>query len=254
MPFCVLMSWIEICLFAAAAFCTSAMTAVVGAGGGTALIALMLQGMPPAIVIPVHGCVQLASNATRTWLLREHLDWAIIWRFSLLLPLGVVLGLWLFQGLGPEVVQILIGGFVLASLLTNRMIGLSKTKLPVWVFVPVGLITGCLNMIVGVIAPILGVLMTYTPLRKEAVVGTLGWFGVIGNLTKIAGFSAIGFSFVDYWPLISAMVPAAILGARSGRHLLARVNEALFARAFRVMLALIALKLIVFDGLVAILG
>ncbi|MEM1299777.1 MAG: sulfite exporter TauE/SafE family protein [Pseudomonadota bacterium] len=246
------MTWLEITLLACAAFCTSALTAVVGAGGGTALIALMLQGMPPAAVIPVHGCVQLAANTTRTWLLRDHLNWAIIWRFSLLLPVGVVLGLWLFQGLGPEIVRMLIGGFVLLTLITGRLKGLSQTTLPLWVFFPVGLVTGCLNMIVGVIAPIIGALMSYTPLKKEEVVGTLGWFGVIGNLTKIIGFSAIGFSFAEYGPLIAAMVPAAILGARSGRHLLARVDEALFQQAFRLMLVALALKLIVVDGLLAL--
>lgn len=246
------MSWIEIVLLSGAAFCTSALTAVVGAGGGTALIALMLQGMPPAAAIPVHGCVQLASNVTRTWLLRDHLDWAIIWRFSLTLPIGVVLGLWLFQGLGPEIVQMLIGGIVLLTLITGRLKGLSKRTLPVWTFFPLGLVTGCLNMIVGVIAPILGALMSYTPLKKEAIVGTLGWFGVIGNLTKIAGFAIIGFSFAEYGPLVAAMVPAAILGARSGRHLLARVDETLFRRAFSIMLVALALKLIVVDGLLAL--
>lgn len=56
-----------------AAFCTSALTAAVGAGGGTLLILLMLQALPPAAAIPVHGTVQLASNTTRAWLLRRHL-------------------------------------------------------------------------------------------------------------------------------------------------------------------------------------
>jgi uncharacterized membrane protein YfcA len=246
------MGWLEISVLAVAAFCTSALTAVVGAGGGTALLALMLQGMPPAAAIPVHGCVQLAANVTRTWLLRAHLDWAIVWRFSLLLPLGVVLGLWLFQGLGPEVVQMLIGGFVLLTLISGQMKGWSQRALPLWVFLPVGLLTGCLNMIVGVIAPVLGALMTYTPLRKEAVVGTLGWFGVIGNLTKIVGFSAIGFSFAQYGPLILAMVPAAVLGARTGRHLLANVDERLFRTGFRVMLIVLGIKLILVDGLLAL--
>ena len=247
------MGWFEIALLAGAAFCTSAVTAVVGAGGGTALIALMLLGMPPAAAIPVHGCVQLAANCTRTWLLRAHLDWAIIWRFSLLLPLGVDLGLWLFQGLGAAVVQMIIGGFLLITLVIGRLRNMGSRTVPLWAFLPVGLATGCLNMIVGVLAPILGVLMTYRSLGKEAVVGTLGWFGVIGNFTKIVGFSAIGFSFAEYGPLIAAMVPAAVLGSRTGRHVLSQVDEQLFQRAFRVMLTVLALKLILYDSVVAIL-
>ena len=84
--------------------------------------------------------------------------------------------------------------FLVCALLSA--VGLGAVAL--WAFLPIGLVTGCLNIIVGVIGPVLGALMTYTPLKKEAVVGTLGWFGVIGNLTKIAGFSAIGFSFAPH--------------------------------------------------------
>ena len=109
------MSIFEISLLTAAAFCTSALTSVVGAGGGTALIALMLQVMSPAAAIPVHGVVQLASNTTRVFLFWSHMAWPIIARFASLMPFGVALGLWLFQGLPKEVIQILIGCVVLRS-------------------------------------------------------------------------------------------------------------------------------------------
>ena len=92
------MAPLEILLLSTAAFCTSALTAVVGAGGGTALIAIMLQVMSPAAAIPVHGVVQLASNTTRVWLLWKHMAWPVIFRFAAFMPLGVWLGLELFQG------------------------------------------------------------------------------------------------------------------------------------------------------------
>lgn len=82
------MSAVELLVLSASAFITSAMTAVVGAGGGTALIAIMLLFLPPASAIPVHGAVQLASNTMRVWLLWPHLAWPIIVRFALLMPLA----------------------------------------------------------------------------------------------------------------------------------------------------------------------
>lgn len=245
---------LEIALLSAAAFCTSALTAVVGAGGGTALIVIMLQLMSPAAAIPVHGAVQLASNATRSWLLRKHMAWPIIWRFALLLPFGVALGLWLFQGLPSAVIQVLIGAFVLASLATKNMAALKDKDLPLWAFIPVGLVTGILNMIVGVIAPILGVLVVRNDLKKEQVVGTLGFFGLIGNLLKIAGFTLVGFSFADYGLTILCMVPAAILGARVGRAVLSNLDERVFLIAFRVMLAALALKLLLVDGVLGLIS
>ena len=63
-------------------FFTALMTSIAGAGGGTVLLAAMLQFMNPAEAIPVHGVIQLSSNMTRTWLLRKYVNWKIIFKFS----------------------------------------------------------------------------------------------------------------------------------------------------------------------------
>ena len=243
------MAAFDIAFLTAAAFCTSALTAIVGAGGGTALIALMLQTLPPAAAIPVHGAVQLASNTMRVWLFWEHMSWPIIIRFAALMPFGVVVGLLLFQGLPAEIVRMLIGFFVLASLATRQLRNLRQKDLPLWAFVPMGFFTGVLNMIVGVIAPILGVLVIRNDLSKEEVVGTLGFFGFIGNLLKIAGFTLVGFSFVEFGPTMACMIPAAMIGTRVGKSVLSNLDERYFLIAFRIVLVALALKLIVVDGL-----
>jgi uncharacterized membrane protein YfcA len=240
---------LEILLLSAAAFCTSALTAVVGAGGGTALIAIMLQVMSPVVAIPVHGVVQLASNTTRVWLMWQHMAWPIIFRFAALMPLGVWLGLELFQGLPTETIQILIGCFILISLAARQIEKWRESDVPLWAFFPIGFVTGALNMVVGVVAPILGILIIRKDLSKETMVGTLGFFGLLGNLLKIAGFSIIGFSFIEFGPTILFMVPAAVIGTRVGRAVLARIDERYFMLGFRIVLIGLALNLIAVDGL-----
>ena len=182
------MALFDIIILTISAFFTSALTAIVGAGGGTALIAIMLQFVAPAVAIPVHGAVQLAANTTRVWLFWEHMSWPIILRFIVLMPLGVWLGLLVFQGLAASSVKILIGAFVLLTLLTGQIKRWQNSEIPLWAFVPIGFITGALNMVAGVIAPILGALIIRKDLPKEAMVGTLGLFGFVGNLLKIIGF------------------------------------------------------------------
>ncbi len=212
------------------------------------LLAIMLQFLHPIAALPVHGAVQLASNTTRVWLFWKDLSWPIIGRFIALMPIGVWMGLKLFQGLPAEGIQILIGLFVLLSLLTSHIRRWRPKDLPLWAFVPLGLVTGALNMVVGVISPILGALIIRKDLSKEGVVGTLGFFGFAGNLLKITGFSFIGFSFVEFGPLILAMVPAAIIGTHLGKRILQNVNEASFRIAFQLVLIALALKLIFVDG------
>jgi len=164
------------------------------------------------------------------------------------MPFGVALGLLLFQGLPTEIIQIMIGCFVLISLATQHLKAIADKDLPLWAYIPVGFVTGILNMIVGVIAPILGVLVIRKDLTKENMVGTLGFFGLIGNLLKIAGFTLVGFSFQEYGLTILCMVPAAIIGTRVGRAVLSKMDEKLFLTAFRIVLVLLALKIILFDG------
>ncbi len=248
------MYWLDITLLTAAAFGTSALTAVAGAGGGTILIALMLLFLPPAAAIPAHGVVQLASNTWRVWLFRKHMAWPLIIRFSLLLPLGVWLGLEMFQGMPKEVVQLLIGCFVLLTLFLRHLKRFAPKEFPLWAFIPLGFVTGALNMIVGVIAPVLGALIIRKDLKKEDVVGTLGFFGFIGNLLKIAAFTMAGFSFAEYGLLLGLMTAAVVAGTSFGKKVLTGFNEKTFLIVFNTMLIALALKLIVIDGLRALLG
>jgi uncharacterized membrane protein YfcA len=243
------MTPIEIAILTTATFCTSALTSVVGAGGGAALFVIMLQVMSPATAIPIHGAVHLISNALRCWLLWPHMAWPIILRFSILLPVGAAVGLLLFKGLPKEVVQIMIGCFVLISLATRQLKSLHNKDLPLWAFVPIGFSAGILNLIVGAIAPILGVLVIRKDLTKENVVGTLGFFGFLGNLAKVVGFALVGFSFQEYGTTILCMMSAGMIGTRVGRALLSTLDERIFMLALRVVLVTLALKLIVYDGL-----
>ena len=243
------MQILDVAILSIAAFFTSALTAVAGAGGGAALMAIMLQFMTPAAAIPVHGAVHLVSNITRCWLLWRHMSWPIIVRFALPLPFGAVLGIWLFQGLSTKTVETLIGVFVLLSLVSGKKEWFGSKDLPLWSFLPVGFIAGFLNMIVGAIAPILGVFVIRSGLNKENVVATLGFFGVVSNVAKITGFTFIGFSYHSYGIAILCMIPAVIVGTQVGRLALDKINERIFLTIFRIILLGLGLKLIVIGGL-----
>ena len=104
-------------------------------------------------------------------------------------------------------------------------------------------------MLVGVIAPILGVLVIRKELSKESIVGTLGFFGFIGNLLKIIGFTIVGFSFMKYSLAIICVIPSGILGTYIGRIGLSKLNEKYFLILFRIVLIILAIKLIAIDGL-----
>lgn len=225
------------------ALCTSALTSLVGAGGGTVLLLSMLYLLPATSVIPVHGCIQLISNTTRVYLFWKYMQWGVIWRFVALMPIGVYLGLLFYNALDPEHLQLLIAGAILLSLFFSPKKQQQKTGSKS-VFYIVGLLAGFGNMIIGVLAPLLAAVLRFQNLPKEETVGTLGFFGFAGNLFKIVGFALIGFSFVAYLPLLIPTCAASILGSIIGKTLLKRTSTKLFQQLFQAAIFLLAMNLI----------
>ena len=82
----------ETVILITAAFVTSAISAVIGMGGGIILLGIMAIMIPEGyMVIALHGMIQLFSNTTRTYLFREHLKKDILNEFSK----GAIIGLFL---------------------------------------------------------------------------------------------------------------------------------------------------------------
>ena len=70
------------------AFFTSGLTAITGIGGGVLLLSVMVQFMTPAVAVPVHGVVQLASNASRAAFGWRDVRWGLVVPYAL----GAILG------------------------------------------------------------------------------------------------------------------------------------------------------------------
>lgn len=119
------------------AFISSILTALVGAGGGTGLLLVMLWFVPAAGVVSVHGCIQLVSNTARVVLFRRHMHWPVIIRFVIPMSAGVYVGLQLHGMMSKAALQLVIAGFVLLSLLVRVPNAAAGREFPSWAYVPV---------------------------------------------------------------------------------------------------------------------
>lgn len=79
-------------LLIAAAFLSASLTAVLGLGGGMLLISIMSVFLPPAAVVPIHGVVQFASNASRGAFSPKDIRRDILWPFLAGCLLGTLIG------------------------------------------------------------------------------------------------------------------------------------------------------------------
>ena len=104
--------WIALTLIAVS-FITSMITAMFSLGGGIAMLAALGLVFPPAVVIPVHGLVQLGSNGGRAIVQRAHIQWHLMLWFGAGSVLGIVLGGSLAVSIPEALFQAVIGLFIL---------------------------------------------------------------------------------------------------------------------------------------------
>ena len=224
----------------ALSFVTSLITATFSLGGGSLMISAMALVLPPMVVVPVHGCVQLGSNVGRAWVQRAHIRWHYILWISLGALLGSVIGGRLAFVLPEKWFTLAIGAFVLVTtwLPTPRALTESRT---VQFFG--GSIVSAVGMVVGAAGPLLAAFIRGIPDRRQ-LVATHAMLNSLQHAIKIVVFAAMGFAFRSYMPLVLLMVAAGFVGTTVGSQLLTRVPERAFRLVFRLLLSAVALGLI----------
>ena len=221
-------------------FITSLITATFSLGGGSLMIAVLALVFPPATVVPVHGAIQLGSNAGRAGVQRAHIQWHLVLWISLGAVIGTIVG-GQFASLLPEAAfQIAIAVFVLITtwLPQPKIVGRSRLAQVIG-----GAVISALSMVVGATGPLVAVFIKGLSDRRE-LVATHAMLMTIQNTFKVVVFVALGFAFAEFLPLILAMIASGFIGTALGSRLLVKVPEALFRIGFKVVLSLVALDLL----------
>jgi uncharacterized membrane protein YfcA len=226
-----------------AVFATATLSGAVGMGGGIILLGVMANLLPAPAVVPLHGIVQLVSNATRSLRLLKSVRWSLVALYVPALLLGAFLALQIYSGERMTWFRPLIGLFILAFLAWDRFRP-KRLILPKWVFAPAGLGGGFLTILVGATGPYLAAFFLRDDLDREEVVATKAAIQMIGHLVKIPAFLSVGFPYGEHLDLLAPLVICAILGTLVGTWTLRRMGQKPFRILFRLALGLLAVRLI----------
>lgn len=229
--------WLTAGGLTALSFATSMLAAMLGLGGGVIMLAALASLLPAQAVIPVHGLVQLGSNAGRAAMLRAHWRVEAMGPFLLGAVIGVALGGALAVDAPASAIQMAVGAFILWSLVAKPPAFLRRSA---WL---AGGFSSFLTIFVGATGPFVAAYLRGFGFAKEAQIGTHAALMTAQHLLKTIAFGALGFSFAQWAPLICAMVASGFLGTLAGRAVLVRLDEATFRRAFSVVLALLGARL-----------
>ncbi len=224
----------------ALSFFTSLITATFSLGGGSLMIAAMALVFPPVVVVPVHGCIQLGSNAGRSLVQRAHIQWRLILWLALGAVIGSVVG-GRFAYLLPEKwFAAAIGFFVLITTWLPQPRAVTTSRSLQFVG---GVVVSALGMVVGAAGPLVAAFVRGIPDRRQ-LVATHAMLMTFQHVFKVMVFVAMGFAFRQYLLLILLMVMSGFAGTAVGSRLLTRVPENVFRLGFRILLSLVAIGLI----------
>jgi uncharacterized membrane protein YfcA len=225
-------------LLVTASLVTSFISAAFGIGGGFTLIALLALLLPPAALIPVHGIVQLGSNAGRVGIMLKQVVWRPVMPFVIGTVTGAGLGAMVVVQLPPWAVQLALGVFIIWAVFA---------KLP-----PIqqryilfgGVVSSFLTMFFGATGNFIAAMVKSMNLDPVPHVATHSLMMTFQHLVKVSIFGLIGFQFGPYMVLIFGMVISGFIGTVIGSRFLTKAGGRYFKPVLNTILFLAAARLI----------
>ena len=222
-------------------FIGSFIAASLGLGGGMLVMATMASLLPPTVLVPLHGIVQLGSNIGRTFMFRSHVQILFIPPFALGTMIGAFIGGNLMVNLPIEVLQIVLGSFILCSIFGPKLrVGRPSNM----TFVGIGLFGAFATMFVGATGPLVAPFAAAASKKRQEVVATLAAMMTIQHSSKVIVFGGLGFEFSSYLPLLVGLLIFGICGTWAGKHILNFMPEHIFRIVLKIILTVLALRLL----------
>ena len=226
----------------AAAIGTTFLGTVTGTAGGLLLLAIMTFFLPLVALIPVHTFVQLGAGTSRTFLMWRYVRKDLLPPFAVGTAIGAFGGMHVFVTLSSEMLQAVLGGFILAVMWMPRLALGGPERLR---FAALGAVSTFLGVFVSATGTFLSPFVAHANPERHRHVATIATLMAITHLAKLAAFGAIGLAIGAYLPLIGLMIAGTVIGNWTGRKMLDRIPERAFRIVFQVLLSLLALRLLI---------
>jgi uncharacterized membrane protein YfcA len=210
-------------------------------GGGVILIAVMPGFVPPAAIIPIHAVTQLASNVSRAAFGWREIDRAMVVPVTVGAVAGAAVGGGIYSSLNLDWLPLIIGVFILV---------LTWIPLPApggsgaIALLALGFYQTGLGMVAGATGPLGAAVMARRNTARDWLVVNTAVYMTINHLVRSFAFGLMGFAFLSWLPLIAGMVLASVAGSWLGTRLRQYLPQGNFQRAFKLLVTLLALRMI----------
>ena len=221
-----------------AVLATSILSGVLGMAGGMILMAILVSTLSVGSAMMLHGAVQAMANGSRSWFLRQHVQWRILPAYTA--GAAVTVAIFTALALVPDanLILILVGIMPFLARLVPHLRGLDVTHLPTAALC--GLVVSAAQLFAGASGALLDVFYLNARLNRFEIIATKAFTQAAGHLLKLFYYGVIiGVTdSVAGW-VYAAAILTAVLGTRIGTRLLERFSDEGFRRVSGAVILLI---------------
>lgn len=221
---------------------SSIVSGTTGLGGGILLLAFMTPLFPPAILIPLHGIIQLFSNTSRVIISHRKVDVKIFLLFSIGAAIGSLLGSPLTLSIPDSLSKIVLAAAILFFTWFPKVLKSFDFK---GKFFVIGAGASFLSLFVGATGPLTAPFFLNSELDKDSFVPTKAACQIPIHLFKVIVYILSGFVLGEWILEIIIAVPIVFAGNYLGKHLTGKLNESLYRNIIKVVISLLVLRMII---------
>lgn len=222
----------------------SLITSLTGLGGGTLILAGLLMFFPPTLALPLHSFTQFSANALRTGLFFKSVNWKVVGFYGTLMLPAAWIGAKIFDLINPSLLKILVGFFILASIIPWKFTPKGEPRRRT--FVLIGALSGFLGIFVGAIGPAVVPFFNRLKLSRDGILSTKSAGQMLLQLSKIIAFSgAAGVNFIALKDNIGILVLGTLLGVCLSIPIGKKISDEKFNLAVNILLAMISIKVLI---------
>lgn len=228
---------------ASATIATSALSSLLGMGGGMLLMLVLISCTDLSTAMIVHGVIQFTSNGSRAILNYKHIKWKILPEYFI----GAISAIVIFF-LFDIVIEKKLLLFMLASIpfLTflerfSKHLNIDSPFRPL----ACGSIVTLTQLSVGVSGPLLDVFYLSGKQPRHQVIATKALTQTLGHLLKTVFYLSVTNGFSGEKSLISFLpifCLTTVLGTKLGKNMLDRISDYHFRKMAKPFLVLIAVS------------
>jgi uncharacterized membrane protein YfcA len=233
---------------------TSAISAMIGMGGGIILLGIMALVIPEGyLVVALHGMIQLVGNSTRAFVFRSAIKKDLVLNYFFGSIIGSLVSISIIMALikiykvesanqiSFDYLKPLIGTYILWFVYLRKKDGIKKHN-----FFNVGILGGVTSIFIGAVGPLIAPFFLRDNLKKENVIANKAACQIVSHLGKVPIF--IYYFDLKYSKHLDLLLPLMIsvyFGTIIGKKLLGSISEKTFKLLFKICLSIIAVRLII---------